>query len=93
MEGTLDNIEIMGLVAGLLNTFAFLPQAVKTWRTRSADDFSLPTLLLLIVAVGLWTIYGVMRAAPAIWLANGVTWALIASILTVKLSPKGPSAS
>ena len=93
MESTLDNIEIMGLVAGLLNTFAFLPQAVKTWRTRSADDFSLPTLLLLIVAIGLWTIYGVLRAAPAIWLANGVTWALIASILAVKLLPRSTGAT
>jgi hypothetical protein len=44
-EDTLDKIEFLDLVAGLLTTFAFLPQAVKTWRTRSADDFSLPTLL------------------------------------------------
>ena len=41
-EDTLDKIEFLGLVAGLLTTFAFLPQAVKTWRTRSAHDFSLP---------------------------------------------------
>ena len=41
-EDTLDKIEFLGPVAGLLTTFAFLPQAVKTWRTRSADDFSLP---------------------------------------------------
>jgi len=67
-EDTLDKIEFLGPVAGLLTTFAFLPQAVKTWRTRSADDFSVPTLLMLVVGIGLWTIYGVMRAAPSIWL-------------------------
>jgi hypothetical protein len=55
-------------VAGLLTTFAFLSQAVKTWRTRSADDLRVPTLLMLVVGIGLWTIYGVMRAAPSIWL-------------------------
>jgi hypothetical protein len=41
----LDSIEFIGSVAALLTTFAFLPQVVKTWRTRSADDFDfgLPT--------------------------------------------------
>ena len=38
----MDGIEFIGFVAGLLTTFAYLPQVMKTWRTRSADDFSLP---------------------------------------------------
>ena len=49
----MDKIEFLSLVAGLLMTFAFLPQAVKTRRTRSADDFSVPTLLMLVVGIGL----------------------------------------
>ena len=85
MGDALDNIELLGLVAGLLTTFAFLPQAVQTWRTRSADDFNLPTLLMLVAGVGLWTIYGVMRGAPSVWIGNGVTMFLAASILVVKL--------
>jgi hypothetical protein len=32
-------------------------RAVKTWRTRSADDLSVRTLLMLAVGIGLWTIY------------------------------------
>ena len=92
-EDTLDKIEFLGPVAGLLTTFAFLPQAVKTWRTRSADDFSLPTLLMLVVGIGLWTIYGVMRAAPSIWLGNGITMVLAASILSVKLRRAQPSSN
>ena len=81
----LDGIEFLGFVAGLLTTFAFLPQAVKTWRIDSARDFSLPTLLMLVAGVGLWTIYGVMRAAPSVWFGNGVTMLLAAFILSVKL--------
>jgi uncharacterized protein with PQ loop repeat len=60
-------------------------QVVKTWRTRSAKDFSLLTLLLLEAGVSLWIFYGVWRDAPAIWLANGVTLALVGFILTVKI--------
>lgn len=89
----MDRIELLGLVAGLLTTFAFLPQAVKTWRTRSADDFSMPTLLMLVVGVGLWMIYGLMRAAPSIWLGNGTTMVLAASILSVKLRRTPPSSN
>ncbi len=86
----MDNTEVLGLVASLLTTFAFLPQAAKTWRTRSADDFSLPTLLMLVVGIALWTIYGVTRAAPSIWLGNGITMILAASILSVKLRRARP---
>jgi len=80
----MDNIEYIGLVASGLATFAFLPQVVKTWQTRSANDFSLATLLMLEAGVCLWIVYGVMRDAPAIWLGNGVTFALAGYILVVK---------
>jgi hypothetical protein len=59
----------------------------------SADDFSVPALLMLVVSIGLWTIYGVMRAAPSIWLGNGITTVLTASILSVKLRRVPPSSN
>ncbi len=49
----MDSVEYLGLVASALATLAFLPQVVKAWRTRSADDFSLVTLLMLEGGVGL----------------------------------------
>ena len=81
----MDNIEVLGLIAGVLTTFAFLPQAVRTWRMGSARDFSLSTLLMLVMGVGLWTIYGVLRGALSVWLGNGITMVLAAFILSVKL--------
>jgi MtN3 and saliva related transmembrane protein len=81
----MDAIEYLGFVASALATTAFLPQVVKTWRTQSARDFSLATLLMLEAGAGLWLVYGLLRAAPAIWLGNGVTFALAGYILWVKL--------
>jgi MtN3 and saliva related transmembrane protein len=90
----MDGVEYVGLVASSLATFAFLPQVVKTWRTRSAHDFSLATLLMLEAGVGLWILYGVLRDAPAIWLGNGVTFVLAGYILSVKFrSVLEPSAA
>ena len=80
----MDSVEYLGLVASSLATLAFLPQVVKTWRTGSANDFSLPTLLMLEAGVSIWIFYGVLRNAPAIWFGNGVTFALVGLILLVK---------
>jgi MtN3 and saliva related transmembrane protein len=92
----MDGIEYLGLVASSLATLAFLPQVVKTWRSRSANDFSLATLLMLEAGTSLWIVYGLWRNAPAIWLGNGVTFALAGFILSVKLksvlSPVGSPA-
>jgi MtN3 and saliva related transmembrane protein len=81
----MDGIEYLGLAASSLATLAFLPQVVKTWRTGSAHDFSLITLLMLEAGTGLWIVYGMLRDAPAIWLGNGVTLTLAGFILSVKL--------
>lgn len=81
----MDEIEYLGLVASCLATLAFLPQVAKTWRTGSAHDFSLTTLLMIEAGTCLWIFYGLMRQAPAIWLGNGVTLALVGFILSVKV--------
>jgi MtN3 and saliva related transmembrane protein len=60
-------------------------QVVKTWRTGSAKDFSLITLLMIEAGTSLWIFYGLLRDAPAIWLGNGVTFALVGLILSVKI--------
>ena len=80
----MDGIEYLGLLASSLATLAFLPQVVKTWRTRSAHDFSLATLLMLETGTAFWIVYGLLRGAPAIWLGNGVTLTLAGFILVVK---------
>ena len=81
----MDGIEYVGLVASSLATIAYLPQVVKTWRTRSANDFSLSTLLMLEAGASLWIYYGLLRQVPAIWIGNGVTLALAGFILLVKM--------
>ncbi len=77
--------EIVGLVAGGLTTLAFLPQAVKVWRTRSTADISLVMFVLFCIGVALWLIYGAMLGSLSIILANAVTLVLALSILVAKI--------
>ncbi|MGD1716198.1 SemiSWEET family sugar transporter [Hydrocoleum sp. CS-953] len=37
---TINLVTILGLLAGSLTTISFLPQVIKTWRTRSTKDIS-----------------------------------------------------
>ncbi|NKC31311.1 SemiSWEET family sugar transporter [Falsiroseomonas selenitidurans] len=81
-----DNaVEAVGLVAGAMTTAAFVPQAWKTWRTRSARDFSLALLVLLVAGNTLWLGYGVLKGSTGLVAANLVTVPLTAAILWVKL--------
>ncbi|WP_431284919.1 SemiSWEET family sugar transporter [Humitalea sp. 24SJ18S-53] len=77
--------EGIGLVAGTLTTAAFVPQVVKTWRTGSASDFSLPMLLMFVSGVMLWLVYGMVIAAPSVWIANAITAPLSLYLLWIKL--------
>ncbi len=71
----------IGLLAATLTTLAFLPQVVRTWRRRSAEDLSAGTFLLLFTGIILWLLYGVLRRDPIIILANAVGMALVGSLL------------
>ncbi len=88
----MDKIEFIGFIASMLATLAFLPQVIKTLRTQSAEDFSLITLIMLETGTSLWIFYGSWRSAPAIWIGNGVTFALIGIILIVKTKNVLPGA-
>ena len=81
----MGDAELVGLLAGLLTTAAYVPQVAKTLRTGSARDFSLPTLLMLVIGVGLWLVCGVLEGSVALVAANAVTLVLASAILVVKL--------
>lgn len=75
----------VGTLAGTLTTIAFIPQVIKTWKTRSARDISLLMFLLFSTGVLLWLVYGILLNAMPIIIANGITLALSASILVMKV--------
>ena len=81
----METTETIGMVAGLLTTIAFVPQVVKTWRTQSAQDFSLKMLILFTAGIALWLAYGILKRDLPIILPNVVTFVLSAYILSVKL--------
>ena len=78
------NIEFFGYFAAILTTAAFLPQLIKTFNTKKADDISLLTLIMFICGVGSWIIYGYAISSFPILIANIITFILNFFILITK---------
>ena len=79
------NIEFFGYFAAILTTAAFLPQLIKTLKTKKADDVSLLTLIMFLCGVGSWIIYGYEISSFPILLANIITFLLNFLILISKI--------
>ncbi|HEX4774419.1 MAG TPA: SemiSWEET family transporter [Candidatus Saccharimonadales bacterium] len=78
-------MNLVGYLAGLLTLVGYLPQTIKTIRTRQTEDLSLPTFLIIGASAVLWTIYGYSNHKPAIWVTNGVVSACSVIITRIKL--------
>jgi len=83
MEAVITSV--IGLAAGTLTTISFAPQAVKTWRTKSARDLSLIMFLAFCAGVFLWGVYEVLIRSWPVILANVATFALALSVLVMKI--------
>lgn len=78
----------LGLVAGVLTTIAYLPQLIKTWQSKSADDLSWSMLIILCIGIILWLVYGFSVHDIPIVAANIVTFVLASVILVLKIRYK-----
>ena len=79
------NVEIFGYIAAVLTTAAFLPQLIKTLKTKKADDVSLITLIMFIIGVLCWIIYGYKISSIPILIVNLITLILNLLILISKI--------
>ena len=78
-------INLLGLIAGTLTTIAFLPQLLKTWKSKSAKDVSLVMMITFSIGIFLWIIYGFAIGAMPIIVTNAVTLVLALLILILKI--------
>ena len=81
----MDTITLVGFIAGMLTTVAFVPQVIRSWRLKETRDISLSMLVLYASGVFLWFVYGYWLNAAPIIAANGVSLVLILVLLGIKL--------
>jgi MtN3 and saliva related transmembrane protein len=79
------SLEWLGYVAAVLTTAAFVPQALKTIRSRDTRGISLAMYVVFTIGVMFWFAYGVALGSWPMIIANTITFALAAIILGLKL--------
>ena len=52
--------EVVGIIAGALSCTTFLPQVIKTWKSKSTKDVSLVMFLIASLGTTLWLVYGIL---------------------------------
>ncbi|MBL8312494.1 MAG: SemiSWEET transporter [Rubrivivax sp.] len=77
--------DTLGLLAAVLTTGSFVPQALLTLRTRDVSGISLGMYSAFTLGVALWMVYGLILREWPIVLANAVTLALASVILATKI--------
>ena len=84
----MDQVELLGMVAAILTTSAFIPQAFKVIKSKNTSGLSLTMYSMFVGGVGLWFIYGFLIESLPMILANGITLILSGTILFLKIKYK-----
>lgn len=75
----------IGLAAAFCTTVAYLPQAIKTIKTKHTKDLSLGMYSIMTIGIALWLVYGILVGDLPITVANAVTLLFAGTILGMKL--------
>ena len=76
-------ITIIGILASTCSAFCMLPQLIKIGKEKAAKDISIPMLLILILALGLWIAYGILKEDLIIAISNSLSIIINTTILIV----------
>ena len=82
---TPDIMEMVGLTAAMLTTVCWLPQAIKTIRSRDTRSISLVMQILLNLGILCWLAYGLYLGNGPLIIANAITFLFVATILFMKI--------
>jgi MtN3 and saliva related transmembrane protein len=77
--------DIVGYIAACCTTLSFLPQAIKSIRTRDTRNISLLMYIFFVFGTACWFAYGISVPSWPVIIANAVTFVLASIILVLKI--------
>jgi len=81
-------VEFIGFLAAFLSTAAFVPQAYKIYKEKTAKGVSLTMYLVMLSGVLSWEVYGLMIGKWPVILANLISASILLFIIYVKIKYK-----
>lgn len=79
------NPEIIGGIAAILTTAAYIPQSIKVFREKNTKSLSLGMYIMITSGIALWLVYGIMVDSFSLIFANAITLVLAGGILIMKI--------
>lgn len=76
---------IIGIIGAILSSISFLPQVVQIWKTKSADDLSMATIILLASNGTSWLVYGILKDATPLVITNAIVLIMLLLIIFLKI--------
>ena len=79
---------MIGSIAAVLTTFAFLPQVIKVIKAKDTESIALGMYLMQVLGIALWLAHGLVIQDLPLILANSVSFILSGTILVYKIRYK-----
>lgn len=77
----MTELNIVGYIAGIMTVIAFLPQVIKTYRSKDVAALSFLMYLFFNIGTFMWIIYGIIARSVPIGLFNTITFLLSFPVL------------
>lgn len=81
-------IDLLGYFAAFCTTISFLPQTIKTVKSKDTSSLSLSMYIFFYIGITAWFVYGCVITNYPIMVANGITMILAGIILIMKVKYK-----
>ena len=75
----------IGFLASGFAVFSTFPQITKALRTKKSDDISLRFIVVLIIGLSFWVIYGVGKSDVVLIIGNSIGVVLNSILLFLKI--------
>ena len=77
--------DIIGYIAGIVIIISWIPQVVKSYKTKSVNDLSIMMVILILIGTVLWISYALLVKDKPVFAVNVVLTILISYILYLKI--------
>lgn len=84
----METSAIIGYAAAFFSTVSFVPQVIKTLKTKDTSGISLLMYSVFTAGVALWLIFGIMTANMPVTIANVIVLILASMVLVMKIRYK-----
>ena len=78
-------VELIGFMAGFCMAITFIPQSIKTIRTKDTKSISLISFMIYNLSCILWFVYGVLLGSYPMMIFNVITFVFAFTILILKI--------